>query len=68
MQDYGQVKRVGKRRIPATPAERLREAVILIQAAARLNPYPRPRGFVFKAKNYAEYEEWGRRQGNPRLW
>jgi hypothetical protein len=66
--DLGPVKIVGQRRAPGTPAERLREAAVLIQAAEKLNPHPRPRGFVFKARTYAEYERWRREQENPRLW
>lgn len=59
---------VGKRRLPATAEEAFRRAQILQQQADRLNPYPRPRGFVFKAKTREEYERWRRLQSNPRLW
>ena len=62
------MKVVGKRGAPNSPAERLREAAVLIRAAEKLNPHPRPRGFVFKAKTYSEYESWRRSQKNPRLW
>jgi hypothetical protein len=34
----------------------------------RLNPFPRPRGFVYKARSWEEYEQWRREQPNPRLW
>jgi hypothetical protein len=67
------VKIVGQRRhsedkLPLTPEEALRRATILQEQAERLNPYPRPRGFVFKAKTREEYERWRKAQTNPRLW
>lgn len=67
------VKIVGKRRTsadltPISPAEALRRATILQAQADLLNPYPRPRGFVFKAKTREEYERWRAAQSNPRLW
>lgn len=34
------------------PAEALRRASVLQAQAELLNPYPRPRGFVFKAKTW----------------
>jgi hypothetical protein len=34
----------------------------------RLNPYPKPRGFVAKFRTYEEYHAWRRVQKNPRLW
>ena len=40
----------------------------LQQHADRLNPHPKPRGFVVKARTWAEYEAWRRAQDNPRLW
>lgn len=67
------MKIVGKRR-PSTeivaipPDEALRRAAILQAQADRLNPYPRPRGFVFKARTWEEYESWRKAQSNPRLW
>ncbi len=33
-----------------------------------LNPFPRPRGFVFKARTWQEWEKWRASQDNPRLW
>jgi hypothetical protein len=66
-----QTKIVGKRRRaaqPSSPAENLRRAGQLIVEMDLLNPWPRPRGFVFKAKTYADYEHWRRAQINPRLW
>ena len=57
------MKIVGKRRTsedltPISPAEALRRATILQAQADLLNPFPRPRGFVFKAKTREEYERW----------
>ena len=62
------MKVVGTHPGPSTPVERLREAIVLIRAAEKLNPYPRPRGFIFKAKTRSAYESWRRSQDNPRLW
>jgi hypothetical protein len=50
------------------PAEALRRAGVLQAQAELLNPYPRPRGFVFKARTREEYERWRKAQPNPRLW
>ena len=67
------MKVVGKRRTsedftPISPAEALHRATILQRQLELLNPYPRPRGFVFKAKTREEYERWRKAQANPRLW
>lgn len=63
------VKIVGiRRREPAGPAEYRRRARELQEHADRLNPWPRPRGFVFKARTWGDYEAWRRAQENPRLW
>jgi hypothetical protein len=67
------MKVVGKRRssdtlAPIEPAEALRRAAVLQAQLELLNPYPRPRGFVFKARTREEYEKWRRAQKNPRLW
>lgn len=51
-----------------TPEEALRRSAALQAQADALNPYPKPRGFVFKAKTWAEYERWRKAQSNPRLW
>jgi hypothetical protein len=53
---------------PISPAEALRRATILQSQADLLNPYPRPHGFVFKAKTREEYDRWRKAQTNPRLW
>jgi hypothetical protein len=67
------VKIVGPRRrsdhlAPISAVEALRRAAILQAQADLLNPYPRPRGFVFKAKTREDYERWRKAQSNPRLW
>jgi hypothetical protein len=67
------MKIVGHRRTsndltPVSPEEAFRRAVILQAQMERLNPYPRPRGFVFKARSWEGYERWRRAQSNPRLW
>ncbi len=64
---------VGKRRMSEDlnripPEEALGRAAILQAQAEILNPYPRPRGFVFKAKTREDYEAWRKAQTNPRLW
>ncbi len=51
-----------------TPEEALRRAAALQAQADALNPYPKPRGFVFKAKTWEEYERWRNSHPNPRLW
>jgi hypothetical protein len=40
----------------------------LIQDMNRINPFPRPRGFVYKAKSWEAYAAWRQSQSNPRLW
>jgi hypothetical protein len=67
------MKAIGTRRrtddvVGVRPEEALRRAAILQAQANRLNPYPQPRGFVFKARTWEEYERWRRSQSNPRLW
>jgi hypothetical protein len=67
------MKIVGKRRLsndpaPLAPEEAVRRATLLQAQADLLNPYPRPRGLVFKAKTREEYERWRKAQSNPRLW
>ena len=71
--DTARVKVVGNRRTsdnpaPMSPEEAFRRASVLQAQAELLNPYPRPRGFVFKAKTREEYERWRKAQKNPRLW
>ena len=68
MLDYTKVKVVGHRRPPITPEECYRRAQLLELEVNKLNPYPRPRGFIFKARTRAEYEAWRKAQTNPRLW
>jgi hypothetical protein len=67
------MKIVGKRHPsdslePISPEEALRRAARLQAQAELLNPYPRPRGFVFKAKTREDYQRWRQAQPNPRLW
>ncbi|OQW96457.1 MAG: hypothetical protein BWK77_04605 [Verrucomicrobia bacterium A1] len=69
MQPSG-IKIVGRRppRAAADPAEFRARAQRLQEHADRLNPYPKPRGFVFCARTWADYEAWRTSQPNPRLW
>ena len=62
--------RVVRERPPAigSPAEFLRRAEKLIAEMDRLNPWPRPRGFVRGFRTHEEYEAWKKQQPNPRLW
>jgi hypothetical protein len=53
----GKIKKVGHRRPPETPAERLARSHQLELEVDRLNPWPRPRGFVLKAKTWEDYEK-----------
>jgi len=62
------MKIVGKIREPRTPEEAFRRAAVMEREMNRLNPFPRPRGFVFKARTWAEYEAWRKAQDNPRSW
>jgi len=64
----GKIKVVGRLRVPKTPEECFWRGQRLQRQSDELNPYPRPRGFVFKAKTYHDYERWRRTQDNPRLW
>lgn len=68
MEATGPMKVVGSRKPPVTPAECRRRALILQRQADRLNPYPKARGFVFRAKSWEQYAEWRKQQDNPRLW
>jgi hypothetical protein len=63
-------KVVGRRRFQSqvSPIESHRRAMALQVRVDRLNPFCRPRGFVFKAKSWADYEAWKKKQTNPRLW
>ena len=62
------IKTVGTRKRGDSPEDYLRRAQALIDQADRLNPYPRPRGFVKKFRTYEDYEKWKAEQSNPRLW
>jgi len=50
------------------PVENYFRAEKLIQDMDRINPFPRPRGFVHKAKSWEAYAAWRQSQLNPRLW
>ena len=52
----------------ACPAEAVKRAAVLQAQAERLNPFPRPRGFVYRARTWEDYARWRREQENPRLW
>lgn len=60
------MKVVGNRKA-SNPVEYLREAAALYQSLERWNPYPRPRGKVFKFRTWEELEQWRQSQPNPRL-
>jgi hypothetical protein len=60
------VKVVGKLR-DLSPRELLLEAGRLCDSVDRWNPYPRPRGQVFKFRTWEALESWRRSQTNPRL-
>jgi hypothetical protein len=62
------MKVVGNRQTAKSPEEALGRAWRLIREAGRLAPHPRPRGFVFKAKTWEDYDRWRASQPNPRLW
>lgn len=62
------MKTVGKLRPNLSPEESLQRAERLIAEANLLAPHPRPRGFVFKARSWEDYEAWRKAQSNPRLW
>ena len=56
------MKVLGRKPTLLSPGESLREAMILIRQAEQLSPYPRPRGFVHKARTYEDYARWRRSQ------
>ncbi|MEQ1850191.1 MAG: hypothetical protein ABMA01_01235 [Chthoniobacteraceae bacterium] len=62
------IKVVGTRRRATDPESCHRRAVALMREADRICPFPRPRGFVFKAQTWVDYEAWKKAQPNPRLW
>ena len=62
------IKIVGNRRPPSSPAEFHTRSWLLEREIDLLNPFPRPRGFVFKARTWREWEQWRRGGENPRLW
>jgi len=69
MDEFRTTKVVGKRRLSdSSPIDFYHRALVLQKSVDELNPYPRPRGFVFKAKTWEDYELWKKTQSNPRLW
>jgi len=60
------MKVVGNRKA-SSPIEYLRESARLYQSLERWNPYPRPRGQVFKFRTWEDLEKWRQSQTNPRL-
>ncbi len=62
----GVVKLVGNR-IAETPVEYYRQGARLYASLERWNPYPRPRGKVFKFRTWEDLEKWRQSQTNPRL-
>ena len=66
--DRKAIKVIGRRTLPATSGEAFRRAQVLQAQLELLNPSPRPRGFVFKARTREDYERWRKQQANPRLW
>lgn len=63
------IKILGKVKRPedSTSKNNLRKAFVLIWEMDRINRYLRPRGFVFKARTWEEYEKWCKSQDNPHL-
>ncbi len=65
----GKMKIVGRRlRQPGTPAENYARAVVLQRQADLLNPFPKPRGFIYRARTWEDLTRWRNTQENPRLW
>lgn len=63
---YTGVMKVVGNRIAETPVEYLTQLHRLRQRLDRWNPYPRPRGQVFKFRTWEELEKWRQSQTNPR--
>jgi hypothetical protein len=61
------MKIVGTRRTPRTPAECHARSVLLEREINLLNPFPKPRGFIFKAPTWQAWKDWRESQENPRL-
>jgi hypothetical protein len=65
------IKIVGHRRtvpLAGDPVGNYERAIRLIREMDLVNPFPRPRGFIFKARTWQDYAAWRRAQTNPRLW
>lgn len=61
-------KIVGSRKPPSTPAERYARGAGLQREANLLCPFPKPRGFIYKAPRWEDWNRWRAAQENPRLW
>lgn len=61
-------KIVGRRHRSDDPISCYRRGVALMRQAEKLCPFPKPRGFIFKARTWEDYEAWKKAQTNPRLW
>jgi len=59
--------RNGNFRIAKSPEEALRLSEQMNREARRLDPKPRPRGFVLKFKTWEEREQWKQSQSRSRL-
>ncbi len=68
MWDAAKTKGAGSRRPPTTPEDAFGRAQVLQRQLEIIHPYPRPHGFVFKARTREEYDAWSKAQLNPRLW
>lgn len=68
MVDFSKTRTVGNRKPASDPKSCFERALVLQRQAELLNPNPRPRGFVFKARTYEQYAQWRQQQTNPRLW
>lgn len=64
---YTAVVKVVGNRIAETPAEYLAQLRRLCKRLDQWNPYPRPRGQVFKFRTWEDLEKWRQNQTNPRL-
>jgi len=64
------VKTIGKRNRVGPPdaVASYRRALVLMRQLEKLNPNPKPRGFVYKAHAWSDYATWRAGQKNPRLW
>jgi hypothetical protein len=63
------IKTVGRRTdLAPDPVAAHRKALVLARQADKMNPFPKPRGFIYKARTRLDYDLWKAAQKNPRLW